>query len=376
MALLRSAPAMLPSRILALSTAPVPISVAPCAPVTSPASGPEKLTAVVALVALAAVVAVAALPNRLPVTSPVTLPARFAVIVPAVKLPEPSRITIRFETLVLVALLAALAPVAMLPAVWPPTKLTTVPPWVPVTSPASVPVKPAAVPEVLPVTLPVTLPIRLPVMLPPETTRPPAMLAPPLLMFKPAEPVIRVFEFKVMLLSIWPSLREPTVMLAALRPVRLPPLPLKALASTVPVVEMLMLPARSAPTMLPSRILAEFTALLPITVAPWVPITSPTSGPLKLMALVALVALVARATAPMTLPPVRLTSAAPSPLKLAAVMLLVVLMVMPLFRSAPVIVPSRILPEVTASFARSPVVMPRAETLKVVPASERPVPAL
>src|SRR5438045_5623797 len=68
-------------------------TVALCVPVTSPDNDPEKLVAVVAVVAL---------------------PLKFAVIVPAEKLPDASRATIAFAVLVFVAVVAELA---TLPAV-------------------------------------------------------------------------------------------------------------------------------------------------------------------------------------------------------------------------------------------------------------------
>ena len=63
-------------------------TVALCVPVTSPLKEPEKLVAVVAVVAL---------------------PFKFAVIVPAEKLPDASRVTIAFAVLALVAVVAELA---------------------------------------------------------------------------------------------------------------------------------------------------------------------------------------------------------------------------------------------------------------------------
>jgi len=68
-------------------------TVAPCVPVTSPLNDPEKLVAVVAVVAF---------------------PDKFAVMVPAAKLPELSRSTIVLGVLVLVAVVAEFA---TLPAV-------------------------------------------------------------------------------------------------------------------------------------------------------------------------------------------------------------------------------------------------------------------
>jgi hypothetical protein len=63
-------------------------TVAPCVPVTSPDNEPEKLVAVVAVVAL---------------------PLKFAVIVPAEKLPDASRATMAFAVFALVAVVAELA---------------------------------------------------------------------------------------------------------------------------------------------------------------------------------------------------------------------------------------------------------------------------
>ena len=68
-------------------------------PVTSPVKDPLKLVAVVAVVAL------------------VALPVRFAVIVPAEKLPDPSRRTIAFAVLVAVAVFANIVAAATLAAV-------------------------------------------------------------------------------------------------------------------------------------------------------------------------------------------------------------------------------------------------------------------
>jgi len=88
--------------------------------VTSPAKVPLKLVAELAVVAL---------------------PLSAAVIVPAEKLPEASRLTMVFAVLALVAALAAVVADATLAAVCPPTVATTVAPCVPVTSPAKLPVK-------------------------------------------------------------------------------------------------------------------------------------------------------------------------------------------------------------------------------------------
>lgn len=112
---------------------------------------------------------------------PVTLPVRLAVIIPALKFPEASRLTRVDTVLALTALFANVAALATLAALTPPTLATDVAPWVPVTSPLSVPVKLVAevavdaLPVKLPVTLPVTLPVRLAVILPalklPEASR-------------------------------------------------------------------------------------------------------------------------------------------------------------------------------------------------------------
>ena len=59
---------------------------------------------------------------------PVTLPTKFAVIVPAEKLPEEFRFTIVLAVLAFVAALASIVAAATLLAVCPPTKLTTVAP--------------------------------------------------------------------------------------------------------------------------------------------------------------------------------------------------------------------------------------------------------
>ena len=98
-------------------------------------------------------------------------------MVPALKLPEPSRLTIVDSVFVSVAVLAKLTPVATFAEVTPPTLATTVAPCVPVTSPTRGPVKLVAevAVEALPVRLPVTLPVKLAAMVPalkfPETSR-------------------------------------------------------------------------------------------------------------------------------------------------------------------------------------------------------------
>ena len=99
-------------------------TVAPCVPVTSPTRLPLKLPAVVAVVAL---------------------PDNAAVMVPAVKLPLASRLTIALAVLASVAAFANASPVATFAAVDPPTTETTVAPCVPVTSPTRLPLKSVAV---------------------------------------------------------------------------------------------------------------------------------------------------------------------------------------------------------------------------------------
>lgn len=74
-------------------------TVAPCVPVTSPDKDPVKLVALVAVVAV------------------VALPFKFAVIVPAEKLPNASRLTIVLAVLELVAAFAAMVAVATSAAV-------------------------------------------------------------------------------------------------------------------------------------------------------------------------------------------------------------------------------------------------------------------
>jgi len=136
-------------------------------------------------VAVVADVAVVALPKRLPVTFPVrlpvTLPVSAAAIVPALKFPDPSRLTMVLIVSAFVAALASKDPAAIVAAVCPPTRLTVVANSVPITSPNNDPVKLVAVvadvaevadvavvalPKRLPVTFPVTFPVRFPVTLP------------------------------------------------------------------------------------------------------------------------------------------------------------------------------------------------------------------
>src|SRR5581483_3598107 len=95
--------------------------------------------------------------------NPLPLPEKVPVIVPAEKLPEPSRLTMALAVLTLVAALAAPAPVAMFAADCPPTAETTVALCVPVTSPTRDPEKlVAVVAEFAVVALPIKLPVNEP----------------------------------------------------------------------------------------------------------------------------------------------------------------------------------------------------------------------
>lgn len=106
-----------------------------CVPETSPERDPEKLVVEVAL------------------------PIKFAVIVPAAKLPEASLLTIADAVFRLVAELAEVAPLATFAALTPPTEATTVADCVPVTSPDRDPEK---------LVVEVAFPIKFAVMVPAE----------------------------------------------------------------------------------------------------------------------------------------------------------------------------------------------------------------
>ena len=86
---------------------------------------------------------------------PDAFPVRFAVIVPAEKLPEASLLTIVEAVFAFVAAVVSFTLVATAEAVLVPTLLTTVAPCVPVTSPTKLPVKLAADPDAFPVRFPV-----------------------------------------------------------------------------------------------------------------------------------------------------------------------------------------------------------------------------
>ena len=105
-----------------------------------------------------------ALPVRLPVTFPVTLPVTLpvsaAVMVPALKLPDPSRRTIALAVFAFVAAFASTAPAATFAAVCPPTFATLGEAAVPDRSPASctMPFDPAAASETASVRFPDSAP--------------------------------------------------------------------------------------------------------------------------------------------------------------------------------------------------------------------------
>lgn len=96
----------------------------------------------------------------------VAFPERLAVTIPATKFPDASLFTIVDAVLELVEELARTTPAATLEDVWPPTRLTTVAVWVPVTSPRRFPEKEIAVfaePEEVEV---VAFPLKLAVIVP------------------------------------------------------------------------------------------------------------------------------------------------------------------------------------------------------------------
>src|SRR5215213_9551415 len=93
------------------------------------------------------------------------LPLSVAVMVPAKKLPEASRLTMAPAVFASAAALAAFAPEATLAALAPPTEETTVADCVPVTSPARLPLKFVALVAVVAVE---ALPLSVAVMTPAE----------------------------------------------------------------------------------------------------------------------------------------------------------------------------------------------------------------
>src|SRR4029434_10474865 len=90
------------------------------------------------------------------------------LIVLAEKLPDASRFTIALAVFALVAALASTVAAAILAAVCPPTKLTTVAPCVPVTSPTNDPEKLVAVVAVVAIVALVALPLKFAVIVPAE----------------------------------------------------------------------------------------------------------------------------------------------------------------------------------------------------------------
>ena len=103
------------------------ITVAACDPVTSPPRLPVNVAA-----------EPLTLPVTLPVCAPVVLPIRFALMVPALKLPLASRLTIVLTVFKFVAALAVFAPLTTFAAVMPPKVETTELLDGPVTSPERV----------------------------------------------------------------------------------------------------------------------------------------------------------------------------------------------------------------------------------------------
>lgn len=215
--------ALAPLATVAAFTPPTVLTIVElCVPLTSPAKDPEKFAAEVAVLAVVAVAA---------------LPLRSAVIVPAEKLPEASRLTMVLAVLLFVAALAAPAPLATLAALAPPILLTTVADCVPVTSPESVPLKLVALAAVVAVVAVEAFPL---------------------------SSAVIVFAVKL------PEASRLTIAFGAL----------------VSVAPFAVVTAE-----------ATFVALCPptldTTVAPCVPVTSPVSEPLKLAAVVAIVAIAA-----------------------------------------------------------------------------------
>jgi hypothetical protein len=225
-------------------------AVADCVPVTSPSSEPVKFVALFAVVALVALVAVDAFPLSV------------AVIVPAAKLPEASRFTIVLPVLTFVALLAAAVAEAIFAAVAPPTVATAVELCVPVTSPESEPVKFVALLAVVALVAVAALPFSAAVIAPakklPEASR-----------FTIVLPVFAFVAFDTAAIAL--------CALADRRP-----------STSVPLVTL--------EASVVSVVAEGATATPPIfatTVLPCVPVTSPASDPLKLVALPAVVAAVA-----------------------------------------------------------------------------------
>ena len=251
----------------------VATTVALCVPVTSPARDPEKLVAVVAVVAL---------------------PESVAVMVPAEKLPDASRLTIVDAVFKLVAALAAMVAVFTADAVDPPTNETTVAVCVPVTSPERDPEKLVAVVAVF------ALPLRLAVMVPAEKLPDPSRFTMVFMVFEEVAALAATVA-EATLAAVCPPTKETTVTVCV--PVTSPDrLPEKLVA--LPERVAVMVPAEKLPdasllTMV-DAVLVEVAALAAMvavftadavdpptvatTVAPWVPVTSPEREPEKLVA--------------------------------------------------------------------------------------------
>ena len=106
--------------------------------------------------------------NGIIVDAPVTIES-IMLISCAAKLPVPSRNTSVLATAVFVAAATSTVAAATLAAVWPPTKLTTVAPCVPVTSPDNDPLKFVAIVAV--VALPLKLAVIVPALKFPDASR-------------------------------------------------------------------------------------------------------------------------------------------------------------------------------------------------------------
>lgn len=136
--------ALTPEAMLLAETPPtLKTTVADWGPTTSPTSEPVKLVAVEAVVAVLALVAVTAVAAVAALVAVEALPFKEAVIMPAEKLPDESRLTMAPAALALDAPLAAVAPEATVAAGMPAMELTTVETWLPPTSPERNPVKSA-----------------------------------------------------------------------------------------------------------------------------------------------------------------------------------------------------------------------------------------
>ena len=227
------------------------------------------------------------------------LPVRFAVMVPAEKLPLASRATMVLAVFALVAALALVAPWATFAALTPPTWETTVAVWLPVTSPASAPVKLLAVVAVaavvaeaalvavfaLPVKLPENTPARKLLALVATTT--------PAKLFVPAKALVPLSSG--MLAESCASetlpLRFAAVVAVAALPARFAVMvPAEKLPLASPATRALGVFALVA-ALAALAALAMLAALTPptwaTTVAVWLPVTSPASGPEKLLAVAA-----------------------------------------------------------------------------------------